>query len=66
MIVLVKKMWLGEIEMVSNEMDPYDYLDYCGEVMKAIEVVDPSEARRLKKDMDAFEEPDWQYELGEG
>ena len=24
---LGEKMWFGEIEMVSDEMDPYDYLD---------------------------------------
>ncbi len=56
------KMWFGEIEMVSDDMDPYDYLDYCNSVMKAIEVVDPSEARRLKKDLDAFEESGWQFD----
>ena len=59
---LGEKMWFGEIEMVSDEMDPYDYLDYCDSVMKAIEVVDPSEARRLKKDLDAFEDPGWQFD----
>jgi hypothetical protein len=41
---LGEKMWFGEIELVNNDMDPYDYMDYCDDVMKAIEVVDPSEA----------------------
>ena len=45
-----ERMWLGEIDVVHNGMDPYDFLDYCDEVMKAIEVLDSSEARRLKKD----------------
>ncbi len=42
-----ERMWMGEIELVDDAMDPYDYLDYCDDVMKAIEVLDPSEARRL-------------------
>jgi hypothetical protein len=57
-----EKMWLGEIEVVNDNMDPYDFLDYCDEVMKAIEVLDSSEARRLKKDSDTFEDPRWQYD----
>jgi hypothetical protein len=40
----------------------YDYLDYCDEVMKAIEVLDSSEARKLRKDLDTFEDPGWQYD----
>ena len=57
-----EKMWMGEIEVVNDEMDPYDYLDYCNDVMRAIEVLDPSEARRLRKDRDTFEDPGWQYD----
>ena len=56
-----ERMWLGEVAVVNDDMDPYDFLDYCKEVMKAIEVLDPSEARRLKKDGDVFNDPDWQY-----
>ena len=56
-----ERMWLGEIDVVNDKMDPYDFLDYCDEVMKAIEVLDSSEARRLKKDRDTFEDPGWQY-----
>ncbi len=41
-----ERMWLGQVEVVNDEMDPYDFLNYCEDVMKAIEVLDPSEARR--------------------
>ncbi len=51
-----ERMWMGEIEIVNDEMDPYDFLDYCEEVMKAIEVLDPSETRRLRKDRNTFED----------
>ncbi len=54
-------MWLGQVEVVSDDMDPYDFLDYCSEVMKAIEVLDSSEARRLRRDLDIFVDPEWQY-----
>ena len=57
-----ERMWMGEIEIVNDEMYPYEYLDYCDDVMKAIEVLDPSEARRLRKDRDTFEDPGWQYD----
>jgi hypothetical protein len=58
---LGERMWLGQVEVVSDDMDPYDYLDYCSEVMKAIEVLDSSEARRLRRDLNIFEDPGWQY-----
>ena len=57
-----ERMWQVEIDVVNDDMDPYDFLDYCGKVMKAIEVLDSSEARRLKKDQDTFEDPVWQYD----
>ena len=44
------------------DMDPYDYLEYLEDVMKAMEVLDPSEARRLKKERDTFDDPEWQYD----
>jgi hypothetical protein len=56
------RMWLGQVEMVSDDMDPYDFLEYCDDVMKSIEVLDSSEARRLRKDLDTFEDPGWQYD----
>ena len=56
-----ERIWLGQIEVIDDEMDPYDFLDYCKDVMKAIEVLDPSEARRLRRDRDNFEDPEWQY-----
>jgi hypothetical protein len=57
-----ERMWMREIEIVNDEMDPYDFLDYCDDVVKAIEVLDPSEARRLRRDRDTFENPGWQYD----
>ncbi len=56
-----ERMWLGQIEVVSDEMDSYDFLDHCDDVMKAIEVLDPTEARRLRKNRNTFEDPGWQY-----
>jgi hypothetical protein len=55
-------MWFGEVEVVNDEMDPYDFLKYCDDVMKAIKINDSSEARRLKKDLNTFEDPGWQYD----
>ena len=57
-----ERIWLGEIEVVHDDMDPYDYLEYLEDVMKAMEVLDPSEARRLKKERDTFDDPEWQYD----
>jgi hypothetical protein len=59
--VFGERLWWGEIPMVSDEMDPYDFLDHCDDVMKAIETYDPSEARKLRKDRETFEDPEWQY-----
>ena len=56
-----ERMWLGQVEVVSDRMDPYDFVDNCDDVMKAIEISDPGEARRLRKDRNRFERPDWQY-----
>ena len=42
-----KKMWLGEVGSVFA-MDQGDYDAHCGEVMRAIYCMDPSEARKLK------------------
>ena len=58
---LGERLWLGQVEFVSDEMDPYDFLDHCEDVMKAIEISEPSDARRLRKDPDTFEDPEWQY-----
>ncbi len=41
---LGERMRLGQVEVVSDDMDPYDYLEYCDNVMKSIEVLDSSEA----------------------
>ena len=59
--VLGEKMWIGGVESVFG-MDPGRYDSHCREVMRAIYCMDPSEARKLKNDMDEFEDPDWQYD----
>jgi hypothetical protein len=56
------KLWLGEVCSVF-EMDQAGYDSHCGEVMRAIYCNDPSEARKLKNDVNGeFEDPDWQDE----
>ena len=60
--VFGERLWLGTVEVVSDDMDPHEFLDHCRDVMKAIAVEDPSEARKLKRDMDEFEDPEWQWE----
>jgi hypothetical protein len=59
--VLGEKMWIGGVESIFA-MDPGRYDAHCGEVMRAIYCTDPSEARKLKNDMDEFEDPDWQFD----
>ncbi len=56
-----EKLWLGTVDVVSDDMDPYDFMEHCDEVLKAIGVMDASEARRIKKDRDEFDDPEWQY-----
>jgi hypothetical protein len=58
---LGEKLWLGTIDVVSDDMDPHDFMEHCDEVLKAIGVMDASEARRIKKDRDEFDDPEWQY-----
>jgi hypothetical protein len=60
--VFGERLWLGEVELVDDAMDPHDFLDHCDDVMKAIEILDSSEARRLRRDRDTFEDPAWQYD----
>jgi hypothetical protein len=56
------KIWLGEIGSVFG-MDQASYDAHCGEVMRAIYCNDPSEARKLKNDVNGeFDDPDWQHE----
>jgi hypothetical protein len=56
------KIWLGEIGSIFG-MDQTSYDAHCGEVMKAIYCNDPSEARKLKNDVNGeFEDPDWQHD----
>ncbi len=61
MIGLENEYGSVKLKLLVNDMDPYDYL-YCDEVMKAIEVLDSSETRRLRKDLNTFEDPGWQYD----
>jgi hypothetical protein len=56
-----EKMWLGEIKSVL-EMAQDEFEKHGEEVMRSITFADPSEARKLKKDPDEFEDADWQYE----
>jgi hypothetical protein len=56
-----EKMWLGEIKSVF-EMDQGEFENHCEEVMRSITFTDPSEARKIKKDPDEFEDADYQYE----
>ncbi len=58
---LGEKMWIGGVESIFA-MDPARYNQHCREVMKAIYCIDPSEARKLAKDIDEFEDPHWQYD----
>ncbi len=53
---------MGEVPLINDKMDPYDFLDHCNDVMKAIETYDSSEARKLRRDRDIFEDPEWQYD----
>jgi hypothetical protein len=56
------KMWLGEIESIFG-MAQASYDSHCAEVMRAIYCNDPSEARKLKNDVNGeFDDPDWQEE----
>ncbi len=56
-----EQMWLGEIgSMFGMAQDEYE--KHCENVMKATYCTDPSEARKLKKDMSEFEDPDWQFD----
>ncbi len=57
-----ERLWMGDVPVVHDEMDPYDFLDHCDDVMKAIETYDSSEARKLRRDRDTFEDPGWQYD----
>jgi hypothetical protein len=57
-----ERLWLGQVVVVSDDMDPYDFMDHCDDVMKAIEVLDSGEARRIRRDMDRFEDLEWQYD----
>ena len=59
--VLGTKLWLGEIGSVFS-MSQYEYDTHCRDVMRAIYCMDPSEARKLKNDMNDFEDPDWQHD----
>ena len=45
--VIGEKMWLGGVGSVFA-MDQVDYDTHCGEVMRAIYCMNPSEARKLK------------------
>jgi hypothetical protein len=46
-----ERLWLvGNVPIVSDDMDPYDFLDHCDDVMRAIETYDSSEARKLRRD----------------
>ena len=58
---LGEKMWLGEIGSVFG-MDAARYDAHCREVMNAIYCMDPGEARKWKREMDEFEDADWQYD----
>ena len=60
--VFGERLWMGEVPLIEDKMDPYDFLDHCEDVIKAIETYDSSEARKLRKDRDTFEDPGWQYD----
>ncbi len=49
-----ERLWLGQVEPITDDMDPYDFMDHCDEVLKAIYIFDASEARRIKKDRTKF------------
>jgi hypothetical protein len=56
------EFWLGTVELVSDDMDPHDFMDHCEDVLKAIYILDPSEARRIRRDRTEFDDPGWQWE----
>jgi hypothetical protein len=49
-----ERLWLGEVEPISDDMDPYDFMGHCDEVLKAIYILDASETRRIKKNRTEF------------
>jgi hypothetical protein len=57
-----ERLWLGSVQMVTNDMDPYDFYDHCDDVMRAIEIYDSGEAIKLRRDRDTFENPNWRYD----
>jgi hypothetical protein len=57
-----ERLWLGDVPVISDNMNPYDFLHHCDDVMRAIETYDSSEARKLRRDRDVFEDPSWQYD----
>jgi hypothetical protein len=48
--VFGERLWLGTVDPVNDDMDSYDFLDHCEDVLKAIAIMDPSEARRIRRE----------------
>ena len=57
-----ERLWLGQVNPIHDDMDPYDFMDHCEDVLKAIYILDASEARRIKKDRTEFDDPGWQWD----
>ena len=38
--VFGERLWMGKVPLINDNMDPYDFLDHCNDVIKAIETYD--------------------------